>query len=375
MVARVRTVAFQGVEVSSIDVQVQIASGLPAFAIVAPFSEIRVAIIAVFARAMMFTQICKLCILAAALGLPTKTFAEPPAASDFASICPQVAALENGGDMDSIAVPFGAIDLNNDGTAEIVGEAIGGSRGVHLLSVERAPGTVEFTTCDGCGDSYKSAVRVVAVAGRNYVIEYSSGLLARLWEARSGEMNQARCWFRPTYRTHLAESADDALCKATMDGAVQRVDFPFLPFNRRPTLPAKPRLEILPSNTSQASHAVSLDLDNDGTIEEVAQFLRTAVGCASATLLAISDAAGMPEDTPRNLALLRAQPLACHSPTYGAILHDGKTYIEGRIPAETPIQAAPRPPFWTIIDFTGGAAREVCRFAFEGAGIEAFPAE
>ncbi len=34
MVARVRTVAFQGVEVSSIDVQVQIASGLPAFAIV-----------------------------------------------------------------------------------------------------------------------------------------------------------------------------------------------------------------------------------------------------------------------------------------------------------------------------------------------------
>ena len=34
MVARIRTVAFQGVEVSSIDVQVQIASGLPAFAIV-----------------------------------------------------------------------------------------------------------------------------------------------------------------------------------------------------------------------------------------------------------------------------------------------------------------------------------------------------
>jgi magnesium chelatase family protein len=34
MVARVRTVAFQGVDVSSIDVQVQIASGLPAFAIV-----------------------------------------------------------------------------------------------------------------------------------------------------------------------------------------------------------------------------------------------------------------------------------------------------------------------------------------------------
>ena len=34
MVARIRTVAFQGVDVSSIDVQVQIASGLPAFAIV-----------------------------------------------------------------------------------------------------------------------------------------------------------------------------------------------------------------------------------------------------------------------------------------------------------------------------------------------------
>ncbi|MGH6894744.1 MAG: YifB family Mg chelatase-like AAA ATPase [Dongiaceae bacterium] len=34
MVARVRTVAFQGIEVSGVDVQVQVASGLPAFAIV-----------------------------------------------------------------------------------------------------------------------------------------------------------------------------------------------------------------------------------------------------------------------------------------------------------------------------------------------------
>src|SRR5512138_2647300 len=34
LVARVRTVAFQGIEVSGVDVQVQVTGGLPAFAIV-----------------------------------------------------------------------------------------------------------------------------------------------------------------------------------------------------------------------------------------------------------------------------------------------------------------------------------------------------
>lgn len=34
MVARINTIAFQGVDVQSVDVQVQISNGLPAFAIV-----------------------------------------------------------------------------------------------------------------------------------------------------------------------------------------------------------------------------------------------------------------------------------------------------------------------------------------------------
>ncbi len=37
MVARANTVAFQGIEVVAVDVQVQMASGLPAFTIVGPY--------------------------------------------------------------------------------------------------------------------------------------------------------------------------------------------------------------------------------------------------------------------------------------------------------------------------------------------------
>ena len=40
MVARVNTVAFQGIEVREVDVQVQMASGLPAFTIVGSIAPI-----------------------------------------------------------------------------------------------------------------------------------------------------------------------------------------------------------------------------------------------------------------------------------------------------------------------------------------------
>ncbi len=38
MVARVNTVAFQGIDVIDVDVQVHLASGLPAFTIAGPFN-------------------------------------------------------------------------------------------------------------------------------------------------------------------------------------------------------------------------------------------------------------------------------------------------------------------------------------------------
>jgi len=39
MVARIRTVAFQGVDVLPVDVQVQISAGLPAFTLVGPMTD------------------------------------------------------------------------------------------------------------------------------------------------------------------------------------------------------------------------------------------------------------------------------------------------------------------------------------------------
>ena len=285
---------------------------------------------------------------------------------DFASICPRVAALEDSKAIESIVLPFGDMDIDNDGKTEIVTEVIEGSLGVHAIAVARGGAEAQSTTCDGCASAFTNRVRVVAVDGRNYVIEYSGGYLARLWEMSADGSGTARCWFQPQHVPQIEAALDPPLCEAALNGTVGRVPMKTLPRKQQAPMLAVPELAIYPFNSRRVSEAFRADLDNDGTEEDVIQLAISSVSCRSKHAIMILDAAGLPEISARNRALSAAQADSCHTPHYGVIEFDGRLYIEGIVRRnDPPPDAAPARPFWNVLELASSTTRELCRFRFE----------
>lgn len=315
----------------------------------------------------------RFCLVVLAMGLATMTLALQTAegqsvqhAPDFASICPRVATLEDSKAIETIVLPFGDMDIDNDGKTEGVAEVIQGSLGVHAIAVARGGAAAQSKTCDGCADAFTNRVHVVAVDGRNYVIEYSSGYLARLWEMSPDGSGTARCWFQPQHVPQIEAALDPPLCEAALNGTVGRVPMKTLPRKQQAPMLAVPELAIYPFNSRRASESFRADLDNDGTEEDVIQLAISSVSCRSKHAIMILDAAGMPEISARNRTLSTAQADSCHTPHYGVIEFHGKLYLEGTIKRDhTTPEGAPARPFWTILELTSNTMRELCRFRFQ----------
>ena len=60
---------------------------------------------------------------------------EPSAGNAGAALCQYVADLENAKQLGTITVPFGEIDIDNDGVAEVVSEVVSGSAGAHSIQI------------------------------------------------------------------------------------------------------------------------------------------------------------------------------------------------------------------------------------------------
>jgi hypothetical protein len=315
----------------------------------------------------------RFCAAVLVIGLATMTLALQTAqgqsvqqAPDFASICPKIAMLEDGKAIEAIVLPFGDVDIDNDGKTEGVTEVIQGSLGVHAIAVARGGAAAQSTTCEGCVSAFTNRARVVAIDGRNYVIEYSSGYLARLWEMLADGSANARCWFQPQHVPQIEAALDLPLCEAVLNGMVGHVPIAALPRKQQAPLPAVPELAIYPNNSRRVSEVFRADLDNDGTEENLIQLAMSSVSCQSRHAIMILDAAGLPEISSRNTALSMAQAYSCHAPRYGVIEFGGRFYLEGTVKRDYPTpDAAPARPFWNILELTSSATRELCRFQFQ----------
>lgn len=286
---------------------------------------------------------------------------------DFNRLCQHVADLQTEGKIDSVIVPFGQIDIDNDGKLEDVSEIVDGNAGAHAVSIVDDDGReIGAQTCDECADTSVYKVNVVQFDDRRYVIEYSGGILARLWEALPNRGTIQHCAFDQMRWPTIEKGADEKLCRAALKGHVLRIDFPIVIVGQR----YDPDVVLRDGRKSFLSgyripENINIDIDNDGKSEEVFSVFSLGLGDRGLRVVAIAGADGLIENSDRNQKLLQAQHKAPSNTDFDILQYAGKRYIEGRKGGQRiPFQSSPEPAYWNVLELRQEGPIELCKFGF-----------